>query len=234
MRTYGRQPTATPEPRSEPPAKRARTIYALPGDKNVKPLGINVPHGSTPVSAPVKQKQPAAEEDRENQPPAKRGTKRSILSYFKPVTTHLTPITSNVANVQPATETTEEKTTQPTPRPKRRLLRIRSNQSIESDGDVADDEKEPELPSEKSREEVRPLRKRRLNTSGVATRSRRVRQRMATAEVQTTLNISNQAPFSECKICDTVWNPLYPDDVKYHTKRHAAHLRAKKKQEDDF
>ncbi|KAL7787474.1 ATPase, vacuolar ER assembly factor, Vma12 [Trichoderma ceciliae] len=52
--------------------------------------------------------------------------------------------------------------------------------------------------------------------------------------VQTTLNISTQAPFSECKICDTVWNPLYPDDVKYHNKTHKAVLRAQKRKADDL
>ncbi|KAL6892825.1 hypothetical protein HDV57DRAFT_483093 [Trichoderma longibrachiatum] len=47
--------------------------------------------------------------------------------------------------------------------------------------------------------------------------------------VQTTLNISAKAAFSECKICDTVWNPLYPDDVKFHNKTHKAVLRAQRK-----
>ncbi|KAL6875054.1 hypothetical protein J3F83DRAFT_729689 [Trichoderma novae-zelandiae] len=51
--------------------------------------------------------------------------------------------------------------------------------------------------------------------------------------VQTTLNISARAAFSECKICDTVWNPLYPDDVKFHDKRHRALLRAQKKRKMD-
>lgn len=51
--------------------------------------------------------------------------------------------------------------------------------------------------------------------------------------IQTTLNISAQAAFSECKICNTVWNPLYPDDVKYHTKTHKAVLRAEKKRKMD-
>lgn len=54
----------------------------------------------------------------------------------------------------------------------------------------------------------------------------------ASPTVQTTLNISMQAAFSECKVCDTVWNPLYPDDVKYHQKQHAAVLRRKKRLEE--
>jgi hypothetical protein len=50
--------------------------------------------------------------------------------------------------------------------------------------------------------------------------------------VQTTINISSKASFSECKVCDTVWNPFYADDEKYHKKRHAAVLRAKKRKAD--
>jgi hypothetical protein len=53
----------------------------------------------------------------------------------------------------------------------------------------------------------------------------------AAPTVQTTLNISSRAAFSECRVCDTVWNPQYPDDVRYHTKRHAAVLRGKKRKE---
>mgnify|MGYP002348098939 CR=1 FL=1 len=50
--------------------------------------------------------------------------------------------------------------------------------------------------------------------------------------VQTTLNISSQATFTECKRCNTVYNPLYPGDVRYHTKRHAAILRARRKKDE--
>ncbi|CAI4217541.1 unnamed protein product [Parascedosporium putredinis] len=39
--------------------------------------------------------------------------------------------------------------------------------------------------------------------------------------VQTTLNISAKLPFKECRICDTVYNPLHPADVKLHQTRHA-------------
>lgn len=247
LRTYGRQPTATPEPRSEPPAKRARTTYAVDDDKNVKPLGITVVEDDAPAVAPVfkAKPQPAADEDQENTPPSKPEpnvpAKRSILNYFKPVTTHLTPIKPTKTNIQPVEELQLEKKAQPAPRPTRRLLRIRSNQSIESTDEVGEEdaqntEEENHNTGDKIRDEPRASRKRRLGGGGASASSdsRRVRRKPASAEVQTTLNISNQAAFSECKICDTVWNPLYPDDVKYHTKRHAAHLRAKKKREDDF
>lgn len=269
LRTYGRQSTATPEPRSEPPAKRARVTYAIHDDKNVKPLGITVAEDDAPTVAPVfkAKPQPTAEQDQENallsKPEPNVPAKRSILNYFRPVTTHLTPIKHTQTNILPPVESTEEKRAakeeiaakeqgatkgtngsktkkvQPQERPKRRLLRTRSNQSIdfedtgENYGFEADDEEDES--SDAIKDGPRPGRKRRLGCGGSATYdSRRIRRKTASAEVQTTLNISNQAPFSECKICDTVWNPLYPDDVKYHTKRHAAQLRTKKKRSDDF
>ncbi len=266
LRTYGRQSTATPEPRSEPPAKRVRITYAIHDDKNVKPLDITVAEDDTPTVAPVfkAKAQPTTEQDQENAPLSKPEpnvpAKRSILNYFRPVTTHLTPIKHAQTNIlqvmedkratekKNATEEqgaitgrrgSEENKAQPQARPKRRLLRIRSNQSIDSEG--ADEhygcnaEDEGDESSDAIQDEPRPGRKRRLGGGGSAScDSRRVRRKAASAEVQTTLNISNQAPFSECKICDTVWNPLYPDDVKYHTKRHAAQLRTKKKRGDGF
>lgn len=250
LRTYGRQPTATPEPRSEPQAKRARTAYSVHEDKNVKPLGISASEDAAPVSPPPfkPQVQAAANEDKENQPSSKPEpsvpAKRSILNYFKPVTTHLTPVKPAVKNALPAAQPVKEetqpveeeplqKTSPPQSRPKRRLLRIRSNQSINSTEEPCSAEENEEEKDEVEKEPPR-LRKRRLGGSSSVAEPRRIKRKTASAEVQTTLNISNQAAFSECKICDTVWNPLYPDDVKYHTKRHASHLRAKKKREEDF
>ncbi|PKS11202.1 hypothetical protein jhhlp_002963 [Lomentospora prolificans] len=42
-----------------------------------------------------------------------------------------------------------------------------------------------------------------------------------TRKVQTTLNLSTKLPFKECKLCDTVYNPLHPADVKLHQTRHS-------------
>lgn len=39
--------------------------------------------------------------------------------------------------------------------------------------------------------------------------------------VQTTLNLSTKQPFKECKLCDTVFNPLHAADVRLHQARHA-------------
>lgn len=247
MRTYGRQATATPEPRSEPPTKRARTTYAVHEDKNVKPLGIAMSEVDAPICIPVykAKPQPTAGEDQENQPPSKPEpnvpAKRSILNYFQPVTTHLTQVSPAKTNIRPDAKLAVEKKVEPAPRPRRRLLRIRSNQSTNSDGEATEGdehncERERDKANEMVKGKVRPGCKRRLAGGSAATSdSKRAKRKHPCTEVQTTLNISNKAPFSECTICDTVWNPLYPDDVKYHTKRHAAHLRTKKKKpEDDF
>jgi hypothetical protein len=51
--------------------------------------------------------------------------------------------------------------------------------------------------------------------------------------VQTTLNLSAKAPFEECKVCDTVYNPQHPEDVRYHTKRHATVARVKRMSEQE-
>lgn len=67
--------------------------------------------------------------------------------------------------------------------------------------------------------------------------SSRLRRKAKTRKpptVQTTLNISTHAAFAECSLCDTVWNPLYPDDVKYHLKRHAMAMRLRRKRGDQW
>lgn len=51
--------------------------------------------------------------------------------------------------------------------------------------------------------------------------------------VQTTLSlaIGSSAGMRECKLCDTVYNPFHPEDVKVHTKRHAAAVKRELKSE---
>ncbi|KAJ4387579.1 hypothetical protein N0V93_008174 [Gnomoniopsis smithogilvyi] len=49
--------------------------------------------------------------------------------------------------------------------------------------------------------------------------------------VQTTLAlaIGGNPGMRECKVCDTVYNPLHPEDVKVHAKRHAGVMRKEKR-----
>lgn len=51
---------------------------------------------------------------------------------------------------------------------------------------------------------------------------------------QTTLSlaIGSSAGMRECKLCDTVYNPFHPEDVKVHTKRHAAAVKRERKPEN--
>ncbi|OLN97694.1 hypothetical protein CCHL11_09179, partial [Colletotrichum chlorophyti] len=38
--------------------------------------------------------------------------------------------------------------------------------------------------------------------------------------IQTTINLSGKPTFIECELCRIVYNPLHPNDVKFHLKRH--------------
>lgn len=48
--------------------------------------------------------------------------------------------------------------------------------------------------------------------------------------VQTTLSlaIGSSAGMRECKLCDTVYNPFHPEDVKVHSKRHAIAVKERR------
>lgn len=52
--------------------------------------------------------------------------------------------------------------------------------------------------------------------------------------VQTTLSLSigSSAGMRECKLCDTVYNPFHPEDVKVHAKRHAVVLKTERRAEE--
>lgn len=52
--------------------------------------------------------------------------------------------------------------------------------------------------------------------------------------VQTTLSlaIGSSAGMRECKVCDTVYNPFHPEDVKVHAKRHALVVKEKLRSEE--
>lgn len=52
--------------------------------------------------------------------------------------------------------------------------------------------------------------------------------------IQTTLSlaIGSSAGMRECKLCDTVYNPFHPEDVKVHTKRHAAAVKRERGSEE--
>jgi hypothetical protein len=174
-------------------------------------------------------------------PSTEAATRSSILQYFKPLPNEAKPKQSvKKADVQDESTLALSHVVR---RRKPRLLRIRATSppSDESEDTVSLSGRDATDSNASS-----PDRKRKslhdgganlLNQSrrgsvssdvkpGVRTRSKR------SPTVQTTLNISSKAAFAECKLCDTVWNPLYPDDVKYHDKRHKSVVKKTKKADD--
>ena len=233
LRTYGRRSTATPEPRGEPPAKRSRVDTNEPYFKSPQPTMTHSTRAeSTEKATSTEQEETQEPETVPSQPRA------TILSYFKPIETRH----DKASMVRKQDMETEQNAPSKSPIPTRtrrgpRLLRIRAASNPADDGiedmqHASGDEVSPEQ-SNKRQGTLKEggdnlLNQRRLRSShsGKLATSKRL------SRVQTTLNISSKAAFEECKVCDTVWNPLYPDDVKFHTKRHARMLRAKRKLEE--
>jgi hypothetical protein len=256
LRTYGRQ-TSTPEAQSEPPSKRSRTStpQQLQREKLVSP-----PHSANGVAkvddvavAAASESDPKQDASTQNKTDKHEESlkKGSILSYFKPAI--------QIPKADPPSQSQDSTPEEPTPSqpsPKRkqptkrkpRLLKIKATTHELSD----QSSQETDIQPPQRRRGRPPLKTTISNTLATTTaeaiskstssassspspkrKSTRVKTKSSSPSVQTTLNISTQAPFSECKICDTVWNPLYPDDVKYHIKTHKAVLRAQKKRKMD-
>lgn len=234
LKTYGKRQSPPTESPVEPPKKRVRWAENLTSDEP-----DTTPSRPRKNSIRDESSLPSSEDDTENkegeqEPVAELPVaKESILNYFKRVappkeTRTVSKSTDNNDDMdQTRLESPEQR---PREIRRKRILRIRSNHSPrierESDDEGCDspglDERSTPL-SEGGETLHNQQRGTMSNEKGKRQKARLVPQ------VQTTLNLSSQAAFSECKICDTVWNPLYPDDVKYHTKRHAAHLRGKRK-----
>lgn len=84
-----------------------------------------------------------------------------------------------------------------------------------------------------------PKTKRRLTLHGGSYERQTSQKRRKTAPkrkdgVQTTLSlaIGSSAGMRECKLCDTVYNPFHPEDVKVHAKRHAIAVKSKRSSEE--
>lgn len=88
------------------------------------------------------------------------------------------------------------------------------------------DDKENGIPTRKA--------KRRLTLHDIQShhpQNKKKRKAAPKQTVQTTLAlaIGGNAGMRECKVCDTVYNPLHPEDVKVHAKRHAGVVRKERK-----
>lgn len=89
-------------------------------------------------------------------------------------------------------------------------------------------------PDDKENAGSRRKAKRRLTLHDTQThhqQNKKKRKAPSKQTVQTTLAlaIGGNAGMRECKVCDTVYNPLHPEDVKVHAKRHAGVVRKERK-----
>ncbi|RFU78570.1 atpase, vacuolar er assembly factor, vma12 [Trichoderma arundinaceum] len=264
LRTYGRQtstPEAQTEPPSKKPRLSALQNQQEQSASNPREINDTTKPDEAAVApaSEAKTKQDALsrekKEKREQSP--KKG---SILSYFKPAP----QAPKEEPPSQPQDSQPEEPIPlQPTPKRKQsarrkpRLLKIKVITHEMSDQSSQETDSHT-LRTRSSRhslksttsnaptttsESTTPSKSSPSSTSPSASPKRKSgrnnpksspKTKSSSPSVQTTLNISTQAPFSECRICDTVWNPLYPDDVKFHNKTHKAVLRAQKRKMDDL
>ncbi|ODA77577.1 hypothetical protein RJ55_07206 [Drechmeria coniospora] len=247
LRTYGKPWTVTNSPRGgEPMPKRIRqleeneTARACTRSKN-DPALDEAAVGSQGAARPRR--------------PTGDGSKRAtILGYFQPVPP---PGQQAVQSREKAESKGHGSPSRSHTKRKTRLLRLRAPSSPLSDGpdstttdNDGNESRKRKLSAESDArgcndEHKGTKRKRRLQETGdtLANQACLDLETVKTAKgkadyaakvkrapsIQTTLNISTQPAFAECRVCDTVWNPLYPDDVKYHSMRHAVVTRARRK-----
>ncbi|KAG9499205.1 hypothetical protein J7337_010024 [Fusarium musae] len=235
LRTYGKR-SIRDDPLKDPNAKKRRVsaeaVASEPASKGTD---------TAPLKEVTEEAKNAPESTTTNKPTAEPVKKGSILNFFKPVPPSST-VTSSPKSDEPQPESTPPSSPpQPPkiePRKKPRLLRFRGTSTpLLDDDNTGDDSQGEDTEAEDSGTKSTRLRltarggslQRESSTNDSKSGKR---GKVKTPTVQTTLNLSTQAAFSECKVCNTVWNPLYPDDVKFHTKQHAAVLRAKKKEKE--
>ncbi|KAF5676877.1 vacuolar er assembly vma12 [Fusarium denticulatum] len=231
LRTYGKRSIRDDSPK-EPSTKKLRVSTEVAASE---------PASKGTDTAPLKEATEEAKSIPESTTTNKLTTepvkKGSILNFFKPV-----PPSSTVAS-SPKSDEPQPESTPPSsppqppriePRKKPRLLRFRGTSTpLLDDENAGDDTQGEDTEAEDSgTKSTRPTPRENSVNREVSTNESKPgkKGKAKIPTVQTTLNLSTQAAFSECKVCNTVWNPLYPDDVKFHTKQHAAVLRAKKKE----
>lgn len=239
LKTYGKRQASASQSPVEPARKRVRFAEELE-QRTAQIRDSPTPTAAVSKDTSLEEKEHDAPSNSESNltkdTPSKDtpADKQSILNYFKrlPPSTPSKPTPLSKQQEEPEhPHTPPKKRVSSTTR--RRVLRIRSTTSSpvsclsndEQDGGSSDDNEQTSPLSEGGE----PLHNQQRTRGSKALQDRKAKRARLATQVQTTLNISSQAAFSECKVCDTVWNPLYPDDVKYHTKRHAAQLKANKR-----
>ncbi|KAF5654134.1 hypothetical protein F25303_1681 [Fusarium sp. NRRL 25303] len=233
LRTYGKRSIRDDSPKEPNTKKRRVSTEATASEPESK--GTN----TAPLKKVTEERKNVPESTTTNKPTAEPVKKGSILNFFK-----LVPPSSTVAS-SPKSDEPQPEPTPPSsppeppriePRKKPRLLRFRGTSTplLDEDNTGDDTQGEDTEAEDSGTKSARPAaRESSLNREQSTNDSKPgKRGKVKTLTVQTTLNLSSQAAFSECKVCNTVWNPLYPDDVKFHTKQHAAVLRAKKREKE--
>ncbi|KAK2591592.1 hypothetical protein QQS21_010721 [Conoideocrella luteorostrata] len=234
LRTYGKRSTPTPELRGEPPAKKAR----FESDAQVQicrgPLVAprEQPQPLTPDPSPQPESEPLPSTEALHI--TEKAPRSSILNYFKPVLTEPKTKVAEEEKMKSPDKPLSATTVTPTAptRRKPRLLRIRAT-SLPSDISSEDaasitsrDETDSNFSSPDAKRkglhevEGNALNQTRSGDKVIDMNKRKRLRSKRSPTVQTTLNISSQAAYSECKTCGILYNPLYPDDVKYHEKWH--------------
>ena len=228
MRTYGKRPTT----KLRADSRRGENE----GSSNDSAVSTSTTSPSSSVSNSANDAATnSTENEAEKEPAAKKlKTKHgsSILNYYKPVPTTTTPtptIASEDTVVAVAVPSSPCREAPQATTKRRRRLKIRPTDPPSSPAKSTKPTKA--LPEEKENAPSAPEAEEETEETEETPKPASAKP---TPTVQTTLNISSKPSFSECKVCDTVWNPLYPDDEKYHRKRHAAVLRAKKRKADVF
>ncbi|KAG4282453.1 hypothetical protein FPRO06_09126 [Fusarium proliferatum] len=232
LRTYGKRSIRDDSPK-EPNTKKRRVSTEVTVPEPVSEGADRAPLKN------VTEEAKSTPESSTNKPTAEPVKKGSILNFFKPVPPSSTA-TSSPKSDEPQPESTPPSSPPQPPRiesrKKPRLLRFRgaSTPLLDDDNTGEETQGEDTEAEDSGTKSARPTaRESSLNREQSTNDSKPgKRGKMKTPTVQTTLNLSSQAAFSECKVCNTVWNPLYPDDVKFHAKQHAAVLRAKKKEKE--
>ncbi|KAL2211085.1 hypothetical protein CC79DRAFT_1395265 [Sarocladium strictum] len=218
LRTYGKRPQATATS-TEPPAKRRKSSES--------------DEATTVTAEKVDQKRPVvaktATEACRAEPTPAPAPKGSILSYFARVETKTVAPPAKEEEEEKDDESQQASSPQQATRRKPRILRLRAHTATPAD----DTNTSPPPMSKQTRSSREPLEESTGSAGNAQARpaSTGSKRKASAPVVQTTLNISPQAAFSECKVCDTVWNPLFPDDVKYHQKRHKTMLALKRRRE---
>lgn len=215
--TYGRR-SSTPE---APASKKRKTTHepsplTTPNEPSKEEESPGSCSGTSELAAPSSSVAKEAREEPDGESVDRKVKKGSIMSFFKPVSPKDkaggSRGTKEMLDEEADEESAETQAPEPTTKRRRkgpRLLRLKP--SLPSH--LPDEDKENDEPSVGG-----PTA---LAHDGKP-HSRKLR---SAPSVQTTLNLSSRAAFSECRLCDTVWNPSYADDVRYHKKRHAAVLK---------